>query len=269
MKYDRRNSRCDIGSTSSNADGAKKSSDSNLGRKRIDDYDKTSAPDPWAEVAVDFSSGMFRGVCSELVGIEMGKGRDSLCLVQGAIPHDLPAGTYLRNGPNPQFSPRTDQPYHYFDGDGMIASFRFAGAESTSATRSVTFNHRWVQTERWISDRRRGASSYEFGSLSVGKPIFHEVLNDAGERMGKANTSLVYHGGKLLALEEADVPYEVKLTSLDTVGKYTFNGALEPGSVFTAHPKLDPVTGELIGYGCAFGPRVWQYYVISPGRYTA
>ncbi|MET0908027.1 MAG: carotenoid oxygenase family protein, partial [Ilumatobacteraceae bacterium] len=63
--------------------------------------------------------------------------------------------------------------------------------------------------------------------------------------------NVVRHGGRMLALAEGDPPYEITPT-LDTVGRYDFGGAL-PG--ICAHPKIDPVTGEMI---------VFRYDIAEP-----
>ncbi|CAE8690834.1 unnamed protein product [Polarella glacialis] len=61
-----------------------------------------------------------------------------------------------------------------------------------------------------------------------------------------ANTSVVYHGGRLLALVEGQMmPAEISLDDLGFLGTFQF-GRKEPLPSFTAHPKVDPVTGEMI-----------------------
>ena len=207
----------------------------------------------WTEVAVDFSSGMFRPVLSEA--------HDLQCAVEGQLPPCLLGGMYLRNGPNPHYAPESGvDPFHYFDGDGMVASFTIC------EDGLVSFSHKWVRTERFEQDEQAGGSSYEFGSMAVGTPVYKGVYNDEGERMGKANTSLVCHGGRMYAFEDASLPYRLALPSLRTLGKDRFGGTWE-GSVFTAHPKIDPATRELVGYGCNYvphAPAVWDYGVVSP-----
>ena len=65
-------------------------------------------------------------------------------------------------------------------------------------------------------------------------------------KASKANTNVVGHAGKILALEEGHFPYVLD-GDLTTVGPTDFGGALT-GS-FTAHPKICPVTGELLAFG--------------------
>jgi carotenoid cleavage dioxygenase len=58
---------------------------------------------------------------------------------------------------------------------------------------------------------------------------------------------LVFNG-KLLACKEDAPPYEMNPSTLETVGLYDFDGQL-PSLTFTAHPKIDPVTKELVCFG--------------------
>jgi len=75
-----------------------------------------------------------------------------------------------------------------------------------------------------------------------------------------------FHNGKLLALVEADEPYALKIFNdgyFETIGRLTFNG--KKGSTFTAHPKIDPETGELLTFGYSIMNAPYCVYtVISP-----
>jgi carotenoid cleavage dioxygenase-like enzyme len=83
----------------------------------------------WVEPTTSYSNGMFRPVLEETSQLE--------CIVEGKIPNGLKNGTYYRNGPNAKFPAGASDFFHYFDGDGMIASFTFGS--------TVVFNHKWVQ----------------------------------------------------------------------------------------------------------------------------
>lgn len=63
-----------------------------------------------------------------------------------------------------------------------------------------------------------------------------------------ANTNVVYWHGKLLALKEDSPPYALDPVTLETLGIYDFGGQL-PSLTFTAHPKFDPATREMICMG--------------------
>jgi carotenoid cleavage dioxygenase len=77
-----------------------------------------------------------------------------------------------------------------------------------------------------------------------------------------ANTALVWHNGRLLALWEGGDPHAIEVPSLETVGSHDFGGALR--SPFTAHPKVDPVTGEMMFFGYnPMGPDFLVYGVVD------
>lgn len=73
-----------------------------------------------------------------------------------------------------------------------------------------------------------------------------------------AGTHVIEHGGRLLALCESNFPFELT-RELETVGAYDFNGKLR--TAMTAHPKEDPVTGELHFFGSAPFPPYLTYHV--------
>ncbi len=102
------------------------------------------------------------------------------------------------------------------------------------------YRNRWVRTAKWHAENAAGhALAGGFGPPPEGGRDFADE--------GIANTNIVWHAGRLLALEEAHLPIEVDPTSLHTRGVQTFGGALE--GPFTAHPKIDPRTGELVFFG--------------------
>eukprot|EP01039_Chlorochromonas_danica_P014638 gene14638-17120_t len=70
-----------------------------------------------------------------------------------------------------------------------------------------------------------------------------------------ANTNVIYFANKLLALWEAGGPYALDADTLHTVGKFRFNGALQDDEPFTAHPKIDPFSGHLVGFNYQPGPQ--------------
>jgi carotenoid cleavage dioxygenase len=151
--------------------------------------------------------------------------------VEGALPPELD-GRYLRNGPNPL--PGTD-PGHWFLGHGMLHGVRLR------AGRAEWYRNRWVRT----------------GALA-GRPFLSEHGVDRTAVV--ANTHVVAHAGRLLALVESGFPYEVD-AELGTVGPCDFGGRLTTG--MTAHPKTDPTTGELHFFGYAPFPPYLTYHRLS------
>jgi carotenoid cleavage dioxygenase len=76
-------------------------------------------------------------------------------------------------------------------------------------------------------------------------------------RVTTANTHVVAHVGRVLALEEGGFPYEIT-PELETVGPFTFCDALR--TPMTAHPKICPTTGELVFFGARQRPPFLTYY---------
>ncbi len=163
--------------------------------------------------------------------------------VTGSIPPAL-SGLYVRNGPNPMFEPKGR--YHVFDGDGMLHGVYLDDGRAR-------YRNRWIRTDGLEAERRAGRALYG-GMANADFP-------DAGELGGGppmknvANTNVIRHAGRTLCLWEAGLPTEVTW-ELDTVGLHDFSGTY--AGTFSAHPKTDPVTGELatFGYGLDIGYRV-------------
>ncbi len=158
---------------------------------------------------------------------------DFVANVTGEIPKGL-NGTLYRTGPNPQFEPR-DRNYHWFSGDGMIHAFRVEDGR-------VTYKNRYVRTPKWQLENEHGRSL--FSGLN---PMGADPLA-AGKDGGVANTNIIAHAGKLLALEEGHMPFELEQGSLNSLGY-----AEQYIGRVTAHPKLDPKTGEMTWFGYGVG----------------
>ena len=156
--------------------------------------------------------------------------------VVGRIPDAL-AGAYYRNGPNPQFDPQG--PYLAFLGDGMIHGFFLEPNKDGGRAR---YRNRWVRTPRWQAENKAGRPL--FGVM--GAPSDPSVAN---VDPGAANTNIVHHAGKLMALHEQSEPFEVDPAGLER------GGFMNTGGKFTAHPKMDPETGEMVWFAYFAGPQ--------------
>jgi carotenoid cleavage dioxygenase len=157
--------------------------------------------------------------------------------VAGKLPAELD-GLFVRNGPNPQFPPRGN--YHWFDGDGMLHGVRIRGGKAS-------YRNRYVRTAGWGEERQAGEALYR----GLTDPPTVQARTAKMTMKNTANTALVWHDGKLLALWEGGDPHAIKVPGLETVGPFNFNGKLK--HPFTAHPKVDTVTGEM----CFFGYRLF------------
>lgn len=156
--------------------------------------------------------------------------------VVGELPREL-NGTLYRNGPNPRF----DAPgAHWFVGDGMLHAFHLENGRAS-------YRNRWVRTPKWLAEHDAGRAL--FGGFGRKLPDAPATVTDGGV----ANTNIVFHGGRLLALEEGHLPTEIEPGSLKTRGYIDYDHAI--AGPFTAHPKVDPLTGEMMFFGYnAAGP---------------
>lgn len=176
------------------------------------------------QVSNPFLSGNYAPVRSE----------DDFALeVVGELPAGL-AGAFYRNGPNPQFEPR--DAYHWFSGDGMIHGVFVEDGKAT-------YRNRYVRTPKWLAENAAGRALYgTFGNPMTSDPSV------VGKDGGVANTNIVWHGGRLLALEEGHPPFELDPASLESRGYRTeYRGRV------TAHPKMDPETGEMVWFAYSAG----------------
>ncbi len=163
------------------------------------------------------------------------RGDDIELPVTGVIPPDL-EGRLLRNGPNPAVIPVEESDYHWFSGDGMVHAISLAGSRATG------YRNRWVRT------RALAAKTGTPPPRGPGEPID-----------GPANTHVIRHAGTTLALVETGFPHALS-SDLGRARVYDFDGAL--ASPMTAHPKVDPVSGELVFFGTdVFGPPFLRYHV--------
>lgn len=154
--------------------------------------------------------------------------------VKGEVPAEL-RGALFRIGPNPQFEPRQPDRHHWFEGDGMVHAFYVEAGR-------VRYRNRYVRTPKWKLEHEAGRSL--FGG-------FNPMLSDPsvmGKDGGVANTNIVWHAGRLLALEEAHRPTELAAATLETQGYAdAYRGPT------TAHPKIDPESGEMVWFGYGVG----------------
>jgi carotenoid cleavage dioxygenase len=168
------------------------------------------------------------------------------CEVIGEVPRDL-AGVYVRNGSNPRYEPKGR--YHWFDGDGMLHALHFEDGRAH-------YRNRWVRTEAFGIEETAGTAVW---SGINERPDFSLV---GGPFKDTANTDLVYHAGRLLALWWLGGPcYDIALPSLHTNGRFDFHGSL---AALSAHPKVDRTTGEMMVFDFNMLPPYLTYGVVGP-----
>lgn len=176
-----------------------------------------------------YLSGIYAPITEEVTAVDLE--------VIGELPTDL-EGRYLRNGPNPIGSP-DPATYHWFTGDGMVHGVRLRDG------RAEWYRARWVRSS-----------------------TVTEALGEApaaGERHGgmdTANTNVIGVDGRTFAVVEAGAR-PVELTyELDTLEHSDLGGTLPNG--FSAHPKVDPTTGELHTIAYHWAVPHLQYVVVGP-----
>ncbi len=189
-------------------------------------------------------------------------------IVNGHLPEEL-SGTLFRNG-NGRFEHMGVKYNHLFDGDGMVTKFEFKSGK-------IYYSNRYVQTKEFQAENRAGKMLYRsFGTNIPGGP-WKNLLKMRFKNA--ANTSLVKHGGQLLALWEGGLPHRIDPSDLGTIDRYDYDGVLQndfsyldhlinPELPFSAHPKIHPQTGVLHNFGTAAGvrQRLLLYEVSSEGQ---
>ena len=177
---------------------------------------KTTAAKP-------FLNGMFKAQHNELTLDEL--------KVSGKIPAEL-CGSFIRNGPNPQF-PWSDK-YHMYEGDGMLHTITLSDGRAG-------YRNRFIRTPKFLCEQEHGRSIFPgIRDWTAVAPAFAEIPRFT------ANTHIVQHAGQLLALNEGSPPFVMSDPDSGTGQHHHFDGVIK--MTFTAHPKRDPVSGELHGY---------------------
>ncbi|MGH8035106.1 MAG: carotenoid oxygenase family protein, partial [Lysobacterales bacterium] len=146
--------------------------------------------------------------------------------VEGEIPAEV-EGTFFRAVPDPAFPPFIEDSGAQLSGDGMISAIRFSGGKVSCAMRFVgTARHR--------------------AEVAAGRALFgkyRNVYTDRVEARGidrtLANTTPVWHAGRLLLSKEDGRPYRVDPLTLETLGSYDFSGRLKSQTA-SAHVRIDP-----------------------------
>ncbi|KAK1699822.1 carotenoid oxygenase [Colletotrichum godetiae] len=181
--------------------------------------------------------------------------------VEGVIPKELD-GTFYRVVQD-QYS---DGSYYEngsktvpFDGDGSVSAFRIKDGK-------VSFQQKYVLTERLVAERKAGRSLFGINKNPfTHHPCVRAVVDTS------ANTNVVVHANKLLAVSEGGPAYELDPNGLRTIGHAPFPET-HPTKAFTAHPHVDPETGDMIAFGYETegldSPNTRNYIVLTRMPFT-
>lgn len=160
------------------------------------------------------------------------------CEVIGKVPTDI-SGAFVRVGGEWFYPPKFEDDA-ILNSDGYISMFRFRKGV-------VDYKGRWIRTQRFEKNLAAGRQLYGYyRNPYTDDP---QVRDPARPHLRTvSNTAPIAHAGKLFALKEDGLPHRIDPRTLETIGPYDFEGQWK-SQTFTAHPKIDPVTGEMIALG--------------------
>lgn len=159
--------------------------------------------------AINLNAGAIAPVAREIDLFELS--------VTGAVPDDLD-GVLVRNGPNPLSG--------HFEGEGVLSWWPEAAMLHGIAFergRVTGYRNRWLRTQRWAR--------------------MHAPESVSSWPDTNPNVNVIRHAGEILALAEGGAPLAIT-PQLDTLGPARRHAGITGG--MTAHPKVDPRTGELV-----------------------
>ena len=190
--------------------------------------DETKTAENKIAVKNPYLNGNFAPVHEELTAIDLA--------VRGAIPEEL-SGRLLRIGPNPVTAPDPAK-YHWFTGNGMVHGVQIKDGKALA------------YSNRFVVD---GKVARALGRQAIGGPTRNQDRS--------VNTNVLKIGGHVYALVEAGgLPIELD-KDLGSVARSDFGGTLKRG--FTAHPHLDPISGEYHAIAYQAGNPMLHYIVVD------
>ena len=155
---------------------------------------------------------------------------------EGSIPPELD-GAFYRVQPDPQFPPMLGDDIA-FNGDGMITRFHFHDGQ-------CDFRQRWAKTDKWKAEHEAGRGLYGmYRNPLTDDPSVKDTIRST------ANTNAWPFAGKLWAMKEDSPALLMDPVTMETIGFEKFGGKMT-GQTFTAHPKIDPKTGNMVAIGYA------------------
>jgi all-trans-8'-apo-beta-carotenal 15,15'-oxygenase len=159
--------------------------------------------------------------------------------IDGTLP-DFLTGRYYVNGPA-RFSRGVLRYRNWLDGDGMVCALDFS-------RRPIRFTNRFVRSTKFTAEEAAGTAVYRtFGTAFPGDALLRGMALES-----PINVSVYWFNGHLLAFGEQSVPWELDPQTLETKGPFRFRNQVNEATPFSAHPKVDPATGEMFTFGVSF-----------------
>ena len=152
--------------------------------------------------------------------------------VEGEIPREI-RGTLYRNGPGQKetFGVPLD---HLFDGDAYLTAMRFADGRISGLSRFLPTE------ERRHEQKYQQMRYHEFGARCPERPLGFK---------NPPSINVFTFGDGQFALSEGAKPVRIDPDTLDCNSTRDFAASWPARTTFTAHPKRDPVTGDVYAYG--------------------
>jgi len=175
--------------------------------------------------------------------------------VSGTIPPWL-SGSLLRIGPA-KFEAGERAVNHWFDGFSMLHRFAFADGR-------VSYRNRFLGTKAYRSASERGEIGYSEFATDPCRSLFKRARAFFSPQISdNANVNLTRLGDDVVAMTETPLPIVFDPETLGAAGV----ASKAPGEHTTAHPHLDPATGEGLFYAVKFGPRsTYRMYARGDAR---
>lgn len=174
--------------------------------------------------------------------------------VVGEIPADLD-GVYLRNTENP-VHPAVEI-YHPFDGDAMVHAVGFRDGKAF-------YRNRFVRTDGFVAEQEAGHALWAGLAEDPRRSPRQEGWGARGRMKDASSTDVVLHNGvALTSFYQCGDLYRLSPTTLETLGKATWNGKFPSDVGVSAHPKYDERTGELMFFNYSTEAPYMHYGVVD------
>jgi all-trans-8'-apo-beta-carotenal 15,15'-oxygenase len=171
--------------------------------------------------------------------LEVREGRHDRLTIDGELPPYV-RGTCFFNGPG-RFSRAGLRYRHWLDGDGLVCALALGPG-------GAAFANRFVRSEKFVREEAEGRPVFRtFGTAFAGDQLKRGI-----GLVSPVNVSIYPFNRTLLAFGEQGLPWEIDPRTLETRGLYTFGSQLNEVTPFSAHPKIDHVSGELFNFGVSF-----------------
>lgn len=170
--------------------------------------------------------------------------------MRGRMPAELLGAAFYRNGPA-RHELGGQRYHHLFDGDGMVQKYAIGD-------RGIVHQGRFVRTEKFLAD---SAAGHPVRAAFATNPPGAEPI-PSPDAINVANTSIVHHGGELMALWEGGSATRIDAGSLAT-GELKVWSPDYAGMPFSAHPKIEP-DGTLWNFGVTSSQGLLSIYRVKP-----